>query len=92
MESAIYLTLTVDRNVSARNDLFICRDYHIQPSELKQLPYWEYEIIIENIQEINKKQEEEEKQRQKNGGMPEGYSMPKIPSMPQMPSINVPHF
>lgn len=87
MESAIYLTLSVNIESSVKNDLFICRDYHIQPSELRQLPYWQYEILIENIQEINKKAEEDEKKRQKNGGLPEGY---KMPTMPQMPTVSIP--
>lgn len=80
------------RRDSVQNDLYICRDYHIQPSELRRLPYFEYEIMIDSIREINKKAEEDEKRRKKNGGMPEGYSMPKMPEMPKMPTVSIPKF
>lgn len=57
--------------------------------------YFDYEEMLESIQEINKKAEEDEKRRQKNGGMPEGYSMPKMPQMPsvpKMPTVSIPKF
>ena len=92
MESAIYLMFAIRRNDSVRNDLYICRDYHIQPSELRRLPYFEYEIILESIQEINKKAEEDEKRRQKEGTLPGGYKMPTMPQIPSMPTVNIPKF
>ena len=96
MESAIYLMFAVNLESSVKNDLYICRDYHIQPSELKRLPYFQYEIMVDCIQEINKKAEEDEKKREKNNGLPEGYSMPKMPSFPSMssssmPTVSIPH-
>lgn len=93
MESAIYLTSTLkDVENSVINDLYLCRDYHIQPSEIRRLPYWQYEIMLEKVHEINKKAEEDEKKREKNGGLPEGYSIPKPSPMPSMPQINIPKF
>ena len=48
-----------------KNKLYICKDYHIQPSEIMKLPYYEYEIILEEIKVINKQQEQENERQQK---------------------------
>lgn len=95
MESAAYLTFVVRVEDSVRNDLYICRDYHVQPSEIGRMPYWKYEIMLETIKEINKKQEEDEKRRDRDGTLPGGYKMPQMPqmpSMPQMPKVSIPNF
>lgn len=89
MESAIYLTLSVNIDSALKNDLFICRDYHIQPSEIKQLPYWQYETILSYIDEIQKEEEKRQKEREK-----EQQNTFKAPSyqMPKMPTISIPKF
>ena len=42
-----------------KNFLYICKDYHIQPSEINQMPYYQYEIYLEEIKAIQKQQEKE---------------------------------
>lgn len=75
----------------AINKLYICKDYHIQPSEIMMLPYYEYELILEQIKIIVKEQEEQNESFNKqrnlmnpksmmgniNNGM-KNISMPKI--------------
>ena len=78
---------------SVRNSLFICREYHIQPSELLRMPYWIYEEYLANIKDIQKQEEKQQKEhdKQQSNMMPKMPSMPKL-SMPSMPKVNIPKF
>ena len=93
MESAVYSIYKVSVVNSVRNSLFICREYHIQPSEILKMPYWIYEEYLANIKDIQKKEEKEQKYQDKryNSMMPKMPSMPKM-SAPAMPKISIPKF
>lgn len=93
MESAVYSIYKVSVVNSVRNSLFICREYHIQPSEILRMPYWIYEEYLANIKDIQKKEEKEQKDQDKryNSMMPKMPSMPKM-SAPVMPKISIPKF
>lgn len=77
--------------------LYICRDYHIQPSEIDKMVYFEYEYIWEEIKKEQKEQEKRQKEDEKK------YAQPKMPnynqmmnnvdkSMPSLPKFSVPKF
>ena len=93
MESAVYSIYKVSVVNSVRNSLFICREYHIQPSEILRMPYWIYEEYLANIKDIQKKEEKEQKDQDKryNSMMPKMPSMPKM-SAPAMPKISIHKF
>lgn len=93
MESAVYSIYKVSVVNSVRNSLFICREYHIQPSEILRMPYWIYEEYLANIKDIQKKEEKEQKDQDKryNSMMPKMPSIPKM-SAPTMPKISIPKF
>ena len=93
MESAVYSIYKVSVVNSVRNSLFICREYHIQPSEILRMPYWIYEEYLANIKDIQKKEEKEQKDQDKryNNMMPKMPSIPKM-SAPAMPKISIPKF
>ena len=93
MELGLYSMYKVSVAASVRNDLFICREYHIQPSEMLRMPYWIYEEYLANIKDIQKKEEKEQKDQDKryNSIMPKMPSMPKM-SAPAMPKISIPKF
>lgn len=93
MESAVYSIYKVSVVNSVRNSLFICREYHIQPSEILRMPYWIYEEYLANIKDIQKKEEKEQKDQDKryNSMVPKMPSMPKM-SAPSMPKISIPKF
>ena len=93
MESAVYSIYKVSVVNSVRNSLFICREYHIQPSEMLRMPYWIYEEYLANIKDIQKKEEKEQKDQDKryNSMMPKMPSIPKM-SAPAMPKISIPKF
>ena len=86
-----------------KNKIYIAREYHIQPSEIDKIPFYEYEIYLEQMNLIAKKQEEENKKQQEEyegmrssmnpakmmSGMKSSMSMPKMPtiSSPSMPKM-----
>lgn len=72
-----------------RNKANICKEYHIQPSEIDRLSYFEYEEYLIFFNEEHKKEEEQRKKDEKNNRIPnmnsmmKNYSLPKV-SMPKM--------
>ena len=80
----------------AKSKLYICRDWHIQPSEIDKLVYFEYEYILEDINKENKEQEKRNKEEEKRygnlGKTPNYGSMMNNVSrnMPSMPTFNMP--
>lgn len=100
-EHTIYILFKIDLLRLINNEVALCKNFHIQPSELERKPYWEYEYFIEavnnNIKEENERAEEESskygnmnpgsmmKNLGKNMAMPK-YSSPTI-NIPKMPSF-----
>ena len=88
------------RNLT-KNKLFICKEYHIQPSEIDKMQFWEYEWYTDEIKEITKAQEKEQKRQEKEQASLQSsmnpsnmmrnvsQSMPSV-SMPKMPTIQMP--
>lgn len=80
--------------------LGICREYHIQPSEIDRLTFAEYEIMLNEIQHHIKEQEKQNEQQQKemasmkSGMNPNNMKMPSMSNMkmPSMPTVSVPKF
>lgn len=84
-----------------RNKLYICKEYHIQPSEIDNFVYYEYEWILEEIKLIQKEQEKQQEQHDKDIGRMQSNMNPakmmnsmKMPNMSQMsmPKMNIPKF
>ena len=85
---------------SVKNNLYICKDYHIQPSEINKMPYYQYEIILEEINAIVKEQEKERDRQEKEHAAMQKNMNPasmmnsmnrNMPNM-NMPKVNVPKF
>lgn len=89
----------VDIRNLVRNKSSICKEYHIQPSEIDRMQFFEYEFLIEDInkdtKEAAERQKEQEKAQQAQMGTMPNYnqmmsnarsSMPKM-SMPSMPKF-----
>lgn len=86
-----------------RNKLFICKEWHIQPSEIDRLNYYEYELICEEINIVQKEQEKHQKDQEKQySGMQKSMNptsmmnamknnMPGM-KMPSLPKISMPKF
>lgn len=79
-----------------RNKLLICRDYHIQPSELDRMQYFDYEHILEEINVLQKEQEKqnEEQEKMMNKINPNSMhrSMQNTMSNYRPPKVSIPKF
>jgi len=72
---------------------------HIQPSEIDNMQFWEYEITLEEYQKILKERKEEQDTQQEGHGVGDlskmGSNMMKQAQsnmkMPSMPSFSMPH-
>lgn len=74
-------------------------NWHIQPSEVDAMQYWEYELSLEEYQKILKERKEQQEEQQ--GSQPGMGDISKMGSnmmkqaqsgfkMPSMPSISMP--
>lgn len=98
MASSLYSQFQINIENLVRNKVALVRNFHIQPSEIDRMPYWEYEYFTkfanEMIEEENKQQKEgsedysmESMERRSNNMMRNASSQFK---MPKMPSISTP--
>ena len=92
MELAIYSIYQVDVRNLVKNKLGIAHEYHIQPSEIDRLQYYEYEIMLDEIKDEQKKeaqrQKEQEEQYQNSSRTPNMNNIMRQAqtSMPKMPN------
>ena len=77
MELALYSMYKISLENLVRNKLFICKNNNIQPSEIDRMWYFEYETLVKEINEYQKKEEEEQKKQEKE----QNKNMPNIGSM-----------
>lgn len=81
-----------------RNKLYICKEYHIQPSEIDKMVFFEYEYMLEDINKEQKEQEKKNKEDEKKyaalNKTPTYNSMMNNVgrSMPKLPSFSMPKF
>lgn len=97
MASAVYLQFKVDIRSLVQNKVQISKGFNIGPDVIEKLPYWEYELMVEEmlrIAEEEKKGADEENDKYSNiakGYNPNNFKQPsfkmpqmKMPSMPKM--------
>lgn len=89
MESVTYSLFLVDIRNLVRNKLNICKEYHIQPSEIDRMPFYEYEYMLEDINADIKEQEKRQKEEEKKYG---NVSTPNYNQMMRNASSNLPKF
>lgn len=89
----------IDIRNLVKNKVGLAKEYHIQPSEINRMVFFEYEYMLEEINVLQKQQEEQNASQQKEydsmrKGMNPQSMMPKMPNvtMPKvsMPSITMP--
>ena len=78
----------------------LSKEFHIQPSEVDNMPAWEYELFIKEINALVKEENERNKQELDKAGLKDAQKMsnpsniasmqraatPKMPAMPKMPT------
>ena len=79
----------------------LAKDFHIQPSELDNMPAWEYDLFIKEINSMVKEENERNQSEMDKAGYKDmkkmsdprysqrmaNKSMPKMPSIPKMPKL-----
>lgn len=83
----------IDLENLVRNKLYICKEYHIQPSEIDRMMYFDYETMLEEIKQIQTNQEKEnEKQQEQYDKMQSGMNPASMMRNMQMPKMQMPSF
>ena len=92
MEFAVFSMFRVDIRNLVKNRLYIAKDFNIQPSEIDRLQYYEYEIMLDEIKDEQKKeaqrQKEQEEQYQNSSRTPNMNNIMRQAqtSIPKMPN------
>lgn len=93
MESVLYSMWSIDARNLVQNKFIICREYHIQPSEIDRMLMFEYEYLLEDIKDYVKKQEKQRQEEEKNNN----FKMPNTSQMmsqaqSSIPKVSIPKF
>lgn len=66
--------------------VILLKEFHISPSEFENMPFWEYELFIEElnrvIKEDNDKQQKKMDEYERNKPQMPKFSQPRMPKMP----------
>lgn len=66
MMNLIYATFQINYEQAVKTTLYIGKEYNLARSEILKMPYFEYEIILEEINAIQKEQEKRNKEQEKD--------------------------
>lgn len=99
MLTLIYNTFRVNYEQGVKTLLYIGKEYNLARSEILRMPYFEYEIILEEINAIQKEQEKRNKQQEKDQAkMMKHYNPNSMMNNinrsmnMSMPKVNIPKF
>ena len=85
----------------------LSNSFHIQPSEIDKMPFWELELYLKELERIVKEEKEQNEAEMKKSGIDDAKRLAKpgniekmmnsqsakMPSMPKMPtSFNMPSY
>lgn len=75
-----------------KNKVSLSKNFYISPSEIDRMYYWEYEYLLDEVNNsIKTENEKNEKEYSKYGNMSPSSMMRNAKSqMPKMPSMNIP--
>lgn len=75
-----------------KNKVSLSKNFYIAPSEIDRMYYWEYEYMLDEVNNnIKVENERQEKENAKYGNMSPNSMMRNVQSqMPKMPSMNIP--
>jgi hypothetical protein len=76
----------------------LAKEFHIQPSELEQMPAWEYELFMKEINAAVKEENDRNKQEMDKAGIdkaqkmsnPNAIAKMQKSAMPKMPDMKMP--
>lgn len=102
MELVIFSLFKIDIINFIKVKAILSKEFHIQPSELENMPAWEFELFIKEVNAIVKEENDRNKQEMEKAGVKDAQKManpnnikkmqqastPKMPTM-SMPNITV---
>jgi hypothetical protein len=95
LDYAIIKLFMIDLYHMVETKATLAKNFHIQPSEVDNMVFWEYEIFMQalnnQVQEENDRQEEEMKKYDIQGAMSSVKNISKGPDMSKF-SSNIPSF
>ena len=76
----------------------LAKEFHIQPAELDNMPVWEYELFVKEINNAVKEENDRNKQEMENAGISDAKKMASPSylnkmqknSIPKLPNISMP--
>lgn len=99
IDKAIYRLFLVDVMQQIKVKAAISKQFHIPPSEIDRMPYWEYELWMKEINDAVKEENEAQQEQLdkykidetmasiRSGKMTKNAMPSKIPGMPKMPDF-----
>lgn len=91
MESALYSMWSINIRNLVQNKFILCREYHIQPSEIDRMLMFEYEYLLEDITDYVKEQEKQRKKEEKENKMNiPNYNSMMSQAQSSVPKVSVP--
>ena len=88
MELSHYFQWKLDIKNLVQSKAWLLKNYHLQPSEVNNMDLWEWQLLIDEINDLNKHEQKEQKEQESK--YKEQYKMPsmKLPQgMPKVPNI-----
>lgn len=100
-ESAIYALFRIDVVDFISLKAQLSKAFHIQPSEIDRMPYWEFELYIKELERLTKEEKDQQEEEMKKSGAKDAMKMAKPgymqkmmqssqPKMPKIPNMNMP--
>jgi hypothetical protein len=75
IETAIFNLFKIDIINFIKTKAILAKEFHIQPSEFDNMPAWEFEIFMKEINEAVKEENERNKQEMDKSGISEAQKM-----------------
>lgn len=99
IEVVIFSLFKIDVVNLIKTKAILAKEFHIQPSELDNMPAWEYELFVKEINAIVKEENERNKQEMEKAGVKDAQKMANPNTLkkmqqnatPKMPSLNMPN-
>lgn len=59
MESSIYLLVKINIENLVRSEAVLLKNFHITINDIERLPYWQYEMLLNEIESLIKRENDE---------------------------------
>lgn len=103
IEGAIFTLFKINIIEYVKVKAILAKQFHIQPSEIDNMPYWEYEIFVKHINDLVENENNQQEQAMNKYHVDEYMNMARPgnmqkmmsnaqPKMPDMSKMSMPNF